>query len=400
MMNSEQKHTDFSLYTFEEFLQNDFFISSMNHPTEETQKFWDEFEQMNPSNIDEYIAAKRYLEVFSKEKEEVLSNEETDDLWTRIQATNINKEKAKRKNYFLIGLSSAASVAILVGCFFLLKSYSSVLDPDIATFAVNTKADLPLTEETLLILAEDNVVSLKEKETEITYDSVEIKTNQESIQKEKSADYNQLVIQRGKRSVLTFADGSKVWVNAGTRVIYPVEFEKDKREIYVDGEIYIEVTRDENRPFYVRTKDMNVRVLGTKFNVTAYESEAIRSVVLAQGCVQVETARTPKAILAPNQMFSSADGKENISQVDVEQAISWINGLYCFQSADLGIVLQRLSTYYGVNVEFDPALSKIKCSGKIDLKDSFETVINGLTFVAPISYAYDEQYKTYRVVKK
>ena len=280
------------------------------------------------------------------------------------------------------------------------QSYSSVLDPDIATFAVNTKADLPLTEETLLILAEDNVVSLKEKETEITYDSVEIKTNQESIQKEKSAAYNQLVIPRGKRSVLTFADGSKVWVNAGTRVIYPVEFEKDKREIYVDGEIYIEVARDENRPFYVRTKDMNVRVLGTKFNVTAYESEAIRSVVLAQGCVQVETARTPKAILAPNQMFSSADGKENISQVDVEQAISWINGLYCFQSADLGIVLQRLSTYYGVNVEFDPALSKIKCSGKIDLKDNFETVINGLTFVAPISYAYDEQYKTYRVVKK
>lgn len=59
-----------------------------------------------------------------------------------------------------------------------------MLDPDIATFAVNTKADLPLTEETLLILAEDNVVSLKEKETEITYDSVEIKTNQESIQRE------------------------------------------------------------------------------------------------------------------------------------------------------------------------------------------------------------------------
>lgn len=66
MMNSEQKHTDFSLYTFEEFLQNDFFISSMNHPTEETQKFWDEFEQMNPSNIDEYIAAKRYF--FQKRK--------------------------------------------------------------------------------------------------------------------------------------------------------------------------------------------------------------------------------------------------------------------------------------------------------------------------------------------
>ena len=107
-----------------------------------------------------------------------------------VSYTHLDVYKRQRKNYFLIGLSSAASVAILVGCFFLLKSYSSVLDPDIATFAVNTKADLPLTEETLLILAEDNVVSLKEKETEITYDSVEIKTNQESIQKEKSAAYN------------------------------------------------------------------------------------------------------------------------------------------------------------------------------------------------------------------
>lgn len=399
-MNSELKHIDFSLYTFEEFLQNDFFISSMKYPTEETREFWSDFEQANPSNIKEFIAAKECMKAISVADDDFLSNRETDDLWTRIQATNLNKEKAKRKNYFLIGLSAAASVAILVGCFFFLKNYPSVLTPDIATFAVQAKAELPETEEALLILAEDNIVNLKERESEITYDSVEIKTNQESILKEKVATYNQLVIPRGKRSVLTFADGSKVWVNAGTRVVYPVEFEKDKREIYVDGEIYIEVARDENRPFYVRTKDMNVRVLGTKFNVTAYESETIRSVVLAQGCVQVETAQTPKAILAPNQMFSSAEGKENITQVDVEQAISWINGLYCFQSADLGIVLKRLSTYYGINVDFDPALSKIKCSGKIDLKDKFETVMNGLTFVAPISYAYDEQYKTYRVVKK
>lgn len=400
-MNSELKHTDFSLYTFEEFLQNDFFISSMKHPSEETQKFWNDFELANPANMEAFIAAKEYIRIISTtDTNNLLSEQETDDLWTRIQTTNINEDKAKRKNYFMIGLSAAASVAILVGSFFFLKNYTSVLAPDIASFAVQAKAELPVIEEALLILAEDNVVSLKEKESEVTYDAVEIKTSQESISKEKVATYNQLVIPRGKRSVLTFSDGSKVWVNAGTRVVYPVEFEKNKREIYVDGEIYIEVAKDENRPFYVRTKDMNVRVLGTKFNVTAYESESVRSVVLAQGCVQVETAQTPKAILAPNQMFSSAEGKEDITQVDVEQMISWINGLYCFQSADLGLVLKRLSTYYGVNVEFDPALSKIKCSGKIDLKDSLETVINGLTFVAPISYAYDEQYKTYRVVKK
>ena len=204
----------------------------------------------------------------------------------------------------------------------------------------------------------------------------------------------------GEKMTLMLADGTRIIANSRTVVRYPKRFNGEYREVYVKGEAYFDVAHDAEHPFLVNSDNFRVKVLGTKFNVTAYESEAIRSVVLAQGCVQVETARTPKAILAPNQMFSSADGKENISQVDVEQAISWINGLYCFQSADLGIVLQRLSTYYGVNVEFDPALSKIKCSGKIDLKDNFETVINGLTFVAPISYAYDEQYKTYRVVKK
>lgn len=400
MINSELKHTDFSRYTFEEFLQNDFFISSVKYPTEEIQEFWDRFEKSTPSNIDDYFAAREYIETISTSEGDLLSDQELGELWADIQTTNIKNDKIKHKNFFLIGLTAAASVAILVGSFFLLKNYQAVLAPDIATFAVQTKTELPATEETLLILAEDKVVSLKEKETTITYDSVAIKANEENISKKELAVYNQLVIPRGKRSVLTFSDGSKVWVNAGTRVIYPTEFEKDKREIYVDGEIYIEVARDEERPFYVRTKDMNVRVLGTKFNVTAYESEPIRSVVLAQGCVQVETTQTSKAILAPNQMFSSVEGKENISQVDVEQMISWVNGLYCFNSADLGIVLKRLSTYYGINVEFDSALSKIKCSGKIDLKDNFETVINGLTFVAPISYAYDGQYKTYRVVKK
>ena len=125
----------------------------------------------------------------------------------------------------------------------MLMNYQAVLAPDIATFAVQTKTELPATEETLLILAEDKVVSLKEKETTITYDSVAIKANEENISKKELAVYNQLVIPRGKRSVLTFSDGSKVWVNAGTRVIYPTEFEKDKREIYVDGEIYIEVER-------------------------------------------------------------------------------------------------------------------------------------------------------------
>jgi hypothetical protein len=204
MINSELKHTDFSRYTFEEFLQNDFFISSVKYPTEEIQEFWDRFEKSTPSNIDDYFAAREYIETISTSEGDLLSNQELGDLWADIQTTNIKNDKIKHKNFFLIGLTAAASVAILVGSFFLLKNYQAILAPDIATFAVQTKTELPATEETLLILAEDKVVSLKEKETTITYDSVAIKANEENISKKELAVYNQLVIPRGKRSVLTF----------------------------------------------------------------------------------------------------------------------------------------------------------------------------------------------------
>ena len=354
MINSELKHTDFSRYTFEEFLQNDFFISSVKYPTEEIQEFWDRFEKSTPSNIDDYFAAREYIETISTSEGDLLSNQELGDLWADIQTTNIKNDKIKHKNFFLIGLTAAASVAILVGSFFLLKNYQAILAPDIATFAVQTKTELPATEETLLILAEDKVVSLKEKETTITYDSVAIKANEENISKKELAVYNQLVIPRGKRSVLTFSDGSKVWVNAGTRVIYPTEFEKDKREIYVDGEIYIEVARDEERPFYVRTKDMNVRVLGTKFNVRSYTTED-RHVTLVQGKVQVtNTNSLSSVVLQPGQDLTYTEtGEEKISRVNIATYTAWTEGMFYFEDSSLEEIMSSLGRWYNVNVDFE-----------------------------------------------
>lgn len=398
-MSLDLKQTNYSQSTFEELLQDDFFLSSMKQPTEETETFWNDFERSKPANLDDFKAAKECI-VAIAEGENSLSEEEATELWNRINTTNTNRTRPRRRNYFLLSMSVAASVVILLGSLFFLKNIWGNDDLDIASFALQTKIVLPKSDETLLILSEEKVLSMKEKDAVITYDSTDIQTSQEKVAKENVASYNQLVTPRGKRSVLTFSDGSKVWVNAGTRVIYPVEFEQEKREIYVDGEIYIEVAKDENWPFYVKTKKMNVRVLGTKFNVTAYESEHVQSVVLVSGCVQVETEKTSEAVLAPSQMFTTSGGKDHVEQVNVDKYTSWVDGLYYFESEDLGIVLKRLSTYYGLNVTFDPVLTYIKCTGKIDLKDRFETVLDGLTFLAPISFLYDEQSKTYRIEKK
>ncbi len=396
-MDRYRQLVNYSTYAFEDFLQNDFFISSMKNPTTETEKYWHDFELSQPVNLEDFIAAKKCILMLST-PESILSEDEVKKLWTGIDSENRNVINTTHKNYKLAKWIAAASVVIFIGSMYFIKNHRSV--EDIASFAIEAKASLPVSDKTLLILSKHRVISMEGQESAISYSSDEIKTNGTEIRKGEADFYNQLVMPPGKRSVLTFSDGTKVWANAGTRLIYPSEFRKEEREIYVDGEIYLEVAKDAKRPFYVRMKNMSVRVLGTKFNVNAYESEPSCNVVLVEGKVEVRTNENQKAILKPNQMYALSGNKQNIQQVNSINYTSWIYGLYNFEDANLGYVMKRLSTYYGVNVDCDPELINIKCSGKIDVRKSFETVINDLAFVLPISYAYDKPHSTYKIMKK
>ena len=209
------------------------------------------------------------------------------------------------------------------------------------------------------------------------------------MEKEESVTIHQLIIPKGKRSVLTLSDGSKLWANAGSRVVYPSEFGKDKREIYVDGEIFVEVAKDASKPFFVRTKDMSVQALGTSFNVMAYESDALKRVVLVSGIVKVETKESKGAILNPNTMFQFQGGDEKIIPVEADTYISWIKGLYLFRNERLGVVFERLSRYYGMQIECSPEAAMIRCSGKLDLKDNIEEIMKGLSFDGKIIYSQE-----------
>ena len=155
------KHTDFS-YTFEEFLQNDFLFLPWIIQ-QKKQEFWDEFEQMNPSNIDEYIAGKRYLKRFLRRW--FAFKRGTDDLWTRYPDNKYKNEKAKNVKLFSNRIElNCSQCSYFGGMFlFLLKNYSSVLDP-ILPFAVNTKDRIASDGRNTVDFGEDKVVvSLKEK---------------------------------------------------------------------------------------------------------------------------------------------------------------------------------------------------------------------------------------------
>ncbi len=391
------KYNQYTSFSTEDFLQDDYFISSMAKPTKESENLWTLFISSNPQNLNEFLAAKAYIHKMPQSNND-LQEDEISELWGRIEKDTIKKSRHHRFVYY--ASSIAAAVLILIGFFaYYVQSDKSNEADNILAFVQQHKLSLPKTNDALLILSKNNILRIKQQESHIAYNKANVKTDKECIDESKLSAYNQLIIPRGKRSMLTLSDGSKIWVNSGSRLVYPTKFEKDKREIYVDGEIYIEVTKDARRPFYVRTKYMNVRVLGTKFNITAYETEQSQRVVLVEGRVQI-SRRTSRAILKPNQMYYANQGKEEVENTDTYPYTSWVNGIYCFDNESLSGILNRLSTYYAVNVRCDPEICKLMGSGKIDLKDNFENVLQGLSFVIPIRYQYNTITKTYIIERK
>ena len=382
-MISNPKQSDYKQFSFRDFLMDDYFVMSIKKPDRDSDLFWENFLRENPGKAGDYNMARDFIASLSESA--TLPTSEIDEMWHKIENNKLGQKKPLRINKLYIAISAAAAIILLFITIRLMQPGVLHADSDLVAFARQSVDTLSTSGETQLILSKNRVVSIKEDEAIIKYGDSGIKVQDADVQKEDVASFNQLIIPRGKRSKLTLSDGTEVWVNAGTRVVYPSEFKGNSREIYVDGEVYLDVAHDEKRPFFVRTKQVSVRVLGTKFNVMAYEAEANANIVLVSGSVSVDTEHSRKTVLTPNQMFSLSGDKESVRTVDATRYTLWTKGLYLFESEDLAVVFNRLSNYYGADIKYDPALAKLKCSGKLDVKDNLEKVLNSLAFVAPIS---------------
>ena len=149
------------------------------------------------------------------------------------------------------------------------------------------------------------------------------------------------------------SDGTKVWVNAASSVKYPVVFGEDKRVIYASGEIFLEVARDSARPFSVITDQMEIKVLGTSFNINAYPDGDVCVVTLVEGKVAAYTGDGDYTLKPDQQLyFNKADRQGKICPVNVSDFISWKEGRYIFKGQPLREVAKVLERWYDVRIEF------------------------------------------------
>lgn len=200
---------------------------------------------------------------------------------------------------------------------------------------------------------------------------------------------SRIIVPHGKRASLTLVDGTDIQLNAGTTVDFPTRFCGRERTVFADGEIYLEVTPDPGAPFIVKTRDFDVRVLGTKFNVSAYASDSVKYVVLAEGAVNVSGA-AGDIRLRPDEMLTvGPSGTPVISSVDAYNYTSWTDGLLLFSKESFGSVIRRLSRHYAVNIDCDPALMQLRCSGKLYLFDDCREVFGTMSHVFPIRCTFE-----------
>lgn len=347
---------------------------------------------MEKNNPNITHVARRLIQHF-RSSEKTSTPTEMDELWKRIESqARIEKVKNTRRRILYIFTASSVA-AIFLGVFLLGQHFVSYYTEDntITEFAENQISQSADSEIILLMPGKKEIEVGANDANIVYYQCGTVVVNSDTVNqlevKEKEMEFNQLIIPKGKRTQLTLSDGTRLWVNSGTRVVYPGYFDKHRREIYVEGEVYLDVFHDEKAPFIVKTKDFQVQVLGTVFNVSAYPSEGMSSVVLVEGSVNIKNQDKKQVKLAPGQLVNIHTGQlDTPKNVDVEPYVCWVKNMLMYTDEPLGRVFKKLDLYYGKEFILDPEVEQMLVSGKLDLKEKLEDVLHTISFSAPIYY--------------
>jgi transmembrane sensor len=171
--------------------------------------------------------------------------------------------------------------------------------------------------------------------------------------------YNTLSNPRGSKVInLALADGSRVWLNTASSLRFPTAFSGSERKVEITGEAYLEVAHNPDMPFVVSKGNTNIKVLGTRFNVNAYDDESTLDVTLLEGSVSVaaKTDQRPSIIKAGEQAAVNKNGNIQVNySVDLDDVMAWKNEIFSFKGDDIQSVMKEVSRWYDVNVIFDKA---------------------------------------------
>ncbi len=384
------KYKDYSAI---DFLEDSNFLRWLNEPTQEDHDFWNEYLKKHPSQRAKIKEATLLFNLFHS-RENKLALPEQYELWKAIQAGS----QTSGKEVFLRILKYAA---ILVLVFFSgAVSYyiyqNSVGQNQYQLAEINPAVN----GEAMVILADGSKVSLDKQMSEISYSTNgrQLIVNNDTITQKAETmkeSMNKVIVSYGKKSMVLLSDGTKVWLNAGSQLVYPAVFLKDTREVALVGEAFFDVVKNPQKPFVVKAADVSVQVLGTRFDISAYPEDKVIQTVLEEGKINLKYSgggifkRDYVVEMVPNQMveFDKVSREANSSTVIVSKFVSWKDGMLEFEKVNLYKALKQVERFYNIKILLeDQSIGSYKLSGKLDLKDEPEEVLNVIKLTVPIDW--------------
>jgi ferric-dicitrate binding protein FerR (iron transport regulator) len=198
--------------------------------------------------------------------------------------------------------------------------------------------------------------------------------------------YNTVATPRGGQYQLTLPDGSQVWLNAASSLRFPVAFSGGERRVELTGEAYFEVAKDGQHPFKVAARGAEVTVLGTHFDVQAYDDEPALAATLLEGSVRLDQG-AQQALLRPGQQGRCwPQGKMQVQEVDVQHAVAWKNGYFVFNDEPIEAIMRQVARWYDVDVRYQGALANKDFNGKISRYKDAADVLRVLELTGAVHF--------------
>lgn len=205
---------------------------------------------------------------------------------------------------------------------------------------------------------------------------------------------NKLYVPAGQRVKLTLQDGTDVWLNSQTTLTYPAVFSGKERRVSVEGEAFFDVAKNADMPFIVSSQGIEMKVLGTKFNVHSYPVERDIQTSLLEGSLHVYFPHRNKAgvILKPNEQVTIKDGMMNVGTITHHDYFLWRDGIYSFDRELLIDILKKLQLYYDVKIDVkDPSIFKWEYTGKFRQRDGIDEILRMIQRIHKFKIHKDEE---------
>jgi ferric-dicitrate binding protein FerR (iron transport regulator) len=353
--------------TAEDFLLNDSFLQYCSRTDLAAVEYWENWIAANPEKE----------AVFNKARDLfLLVNGQQGQLDTAVKEFRSlfeNHVKERTTRWYRWAAAAAVVCTLSAGGWYLFNAGNK----DDAAKKIVAKADvMPGTKKAQLQLGDGTVKQLDSTSTLILEEEDGTRINKGNGKLVYSANgepanavvFNTLITPRGGEYQLELPDGSKVWLNAASSLRFPTRFTGSERTVYLTGEAYFEVAANVKQPFSVQLENgSKIAVLGTSFNIMAYNDEEIINTTLVTGKVKVFAPGGKSAVLAPEQqaVINRTNSGLAVDEAYIDKAIAWKSGLFEFDDDDISTVMRQLARWYDVDVKFKGEIPDKHYTGSI-----------------------------------